>query len=73
MLSLYRIPPSSNANYTRKQKTPNTSPDDVKMTPNDFEMNSNEPVKPKKSKLKGGANIEINDKQIDEILHTNNL
>ena len=32
MLSHYRIPPSSNTNHKRKQKTPNTNPDDVKMT-----------------------------------------
>ena len=34
-LSPYRMPPSSNTNHTRKQKTPNTNLDDVKMTSND--------------------------------------
>ena len=52
MLSPYRIPPSSNTNHTRKQKTPNTNLDDVKMTSNDpkktsngLKKISNEPVK----------------------------
>ena len=30
-------------------------------------------VKPKKNKLKGGANIRINDEVLDEILQKNNL
>ena len=32
MLSPYRLPPSSKINQTRKQKTPNTKLDDVKVT-----------------------------------------
>ena len=48
MLSPYRISPSSNTNYTRKQKTPNTNLGDVKMTSNDLKTTSNEPVKPRK-------------------------
>ena len=36
MLSPYRIPPSSKTNQTRKQKTPNTNIDDVKVTSNDL-------------------------------------
>ena len=78
MLSPWRISP--NTNYTRKQKTPNTNLDDVKMTSNDVKMtskdlktNSNATVKPRKNKLKAGANIEINDRYSDEILHNNNL
>ena len=54
MLSPYRIPPSSNTNHTRKQKTTNTNIDDVKVTSNDLKMTSNdlkttskEPVKDK--------------------------
>ena len=36
MLSPYRVSPSSSTNHTRKQKTPNTNLDDVKMTSNDL-------------------------------------
>ena len=75
MLSPYRISPSSNTNYTRNQKTPNTNRDDVKMTStdlkktsNDLKTTSNELVKTTKNKLKGGANNEINDIYLDEIL-----
>ena len=71
MLSPYRLPPSSKTNQ-RKQKTPKTNLDDIKVTSNDLEMTSNdlkttsnEPVKNKK-KLKHGANIEINEKHLDE-------
>ena len=59
MLSPYRISP--NTNYTRKQKISNINIDDVKlsskdlkMTTNDTKTSSNEPVRPKKNKLKGG-------------------
>ena len=69
MLSPYRIPTSSKTNHTRKQKTPNTNLDDVKVTSNDFKMTSNdlkatsnEAVANKKNKLKGGAIIKINKK-----------
>ena len=55
MLSPYRIPPSSKNNHARKQKTPNTNFDDVKVTSNDLKMTSNDlkttsnaPVKNKK-------------------------
>ena len=68
MFSPHRIPQSSKTNHTRKQKTPNTNLDDVKvtsnyikMTSNDFKTISNEPDKNYKNKLKGGANIEINE------------
>ena len=80
MFSHYRIPPSTNSNHTRKQKNSNTNHDDVKMTSNDLKTTSNdlkttsdEPVKYNKSELKGGANIEINDKFLDGILHSNKL
>ena len=42
------------------------------MTSNDLKTISNEPVKNKKNKLKGGANIEINEQYLGEILHNNN-
>ena len=75
MLSPYRIPPSSKNNHARKQKTPNTNFDDVKVTSNDLKMTSRRPqthqLKTKKNKLKGGANIEINEKYLDEIMHNN--
>ena len=35
-------------------------------------MTSNETIKNKKNKLKGRANIEINEHHLDEILHKNN-
>ena len=69
MLSPYSIPPSAKTNHTRKQKTPNTNLDVVKVTSNDLKTTSNEPVKNKKNKLKSGANIEFNEKFGDEILH----
>ena len=56
MLSPYRIPPSSETNHTRKQKTPSIDFDDVKVTSNDLklttnglETTSNEPVKNKEN------------------------
>ena len=76
MFSPYRIPPSAKTNHTRKQKTPNTNLDDVKLTSNDikitsnqFKTTSNEPVKSRRNSLKVGANIEINEKYSDEIIH----
>ena len=46
--SLYRILQSSNTT-TREQKTLNQFEYDLKMTPNDLKMTSNEPVKEKKN------------------------
>ena len=76
MLSFYRIPPSSNTNHTRKQKTTNKKLDDVKMTSDDLQMTSNdlkttsnEPVKYRKNKLKRGEKIEINGEGLHVILH----
>ena len=69
MLSPYRILPSSKTNHTRKQNTPNTNLDNVKVTSNDLKTTSNDAVKMKK--LKSGANIEINEKYPDEIVHNN--
>ena len=72
MLSPYRKPPPFKKNQ-RKQKTPNTSLDDVKVTSNDLKMTSNnlkttsnEPLKKKKDNLKGCSNLEINEKYPDE-------
>ena len=80
MLSTFRIPPSSKTNHTRKQKTPNTNLDDVKVTSTDLAMTSNESntksKKRKKINLKTGSihdNIEINEKLFDEIIHNNYL
>ena len=77
MLSPYRIPPSLRTNQ-REQKTPNTNIDDVKVTSNDLKVTSNDlrttsngPVKNKKNKLNGGANIGNNEKFLDEIVHNN--
>ena len=54
---LLRIPPSTNTNQTRKQKTTNTNLDDVKVTSNDhkktskdLKTTSNELVENKKNK-----------------------
>ena len=71
--SPYRVSPSTNTIYTRKQTTPNTNLDDVKMTSNDPKLISNEPVKPRKNELKGGANVEINGEILDEIRHKINF
>ena len=80
ILSTYRIQPSSKTNHTRKQKTPKTNLDYLKMTSNDLKKTSNdlkttskEPGKNKKNKLKGGANIENNEKYRDEVVHINYL
>ena len=43
------------------------------MTSNDFKTTSNEPVKNKKNKLKGGATTEITEKYLDEIVNKNYL
>ena len=71
MLSPYRIPPSSKTDHTRNQNTTNTKLDEVEMTLNDPRTTSNEPVK--ENKLKCAANIEINEKNLDEILDNNYL
>ena len=83
MLSPYRI--QSNKTNKRTKKAKNTNFDsnshhepDVErpqMTSIDFKTTSNEPVKNKKNKLKGGSiqeNIEINEHFLDKILKKNN-
>ena len=81
MLSPYRI----NQNTTNK-RTKNASKAnfvnsshselDIKrpqMTSSDLNtISNNKPIRYKKSKLKGGANIEINEHCLDEILHNKN-
>ena len=86
MLSHYRIQP--NNTNKRTKKTSNTNFDnnshcepDVerpRLTSNDlktFSRKSSHEVKPviSKIKLKGGGNIEINEKYLSEIIHNNYL
>ena len=76
MLLPYRINPNNTKKRSKKAK--NTDFDnnsdhevDVKRpqtTSNDLKTTSNEPVKNKKSKLKGGSNMEINEHYLDKIL-----
>ena len=72
MLSPYRISPNNVKKRTKKAKIDDIS--DLKrpqMTSNDLEMNSNESVKIKKNKLKGGCiqeDVEINEHYLDKIL-----
>ena len=80
MLSPYRIPPNS---HNRRQGISNTKLDDNEhdlQRPQMTSKDTNENVKPPKSKnktsVKGGSllkNIEINEKHLDEIPHTFNL
>ena len=76
MLSPYRI---STNNVKKRPK--NAKIDDIgdlkrpQMTSNDIKTTSNETVKNKKNKLKGGSiqeNIEINEHYLDKILKNNN-
>ena len=79
MLSTYRIRPSSKANKKKKQKTPNTNRNDVMVTSKDLKMTSNDPKTTSKkqlkikNKLKGGGNFEINENNLDELIHNNYL
>ena len=43
----------------------------LQFTTNDLKKTSNEPLKNKKNKLKGGENTEINKKHLVEIVHKN--
>ena len=80
MLSPYRIHPNNTNKRIKKGKNTNFDnhshrdphPKRPQMTSNDLKMTSNERVKNKKNKLKGGANIEINEHYLDEILQNNN-
>ena len=77
MLSPYRISPNNVKKRTKKAKIDDIG--DLKrpqMTSNDSKTTSNETVKNKKNKLKGGAiqeNIEINEHYLDKILKNNNV
>ena len=69
MLSPYRISPNNVKTRTKKAKIDDIG--DLKrpqMTSNDLKTASDEPVKNKKNKLKGGSNIEINEHYLDKIL-----
>ena len=75
MLSPYRINPNNVKKRTKKAKIDdNTDLKRPQMTSNDLKTNSDEPVKNKKNKLKGGSlqeNIEINEHYLDKILKNN--
>ena len=77
MLSPYRINPNNTKKRTKKPKIDDIA--DLKrpqLTSNDVKTTSNETVKNKKTKLKGGAiqeNIEINEHYLDKILKNNNI
>ena len=75
MQSPYRINPNNNKKRTKKAKIDDIG--DLKrpqLTSNDVKTTSNETVKNKKNKLKGGAiqeNIQINEHYLDKILKNN--
>ena len=75
MLSPYRINPNNTKKRSKKAKTDDIG--DLKrpqMTSNDVKTTSDETVRNKKNKLKGGAiqeNIEINEHYLDNILKNN--
>ena len=77
MLSPYQISPNNVKKRSKKAKIDDIS--DLKrpqMTSNDVKTTSNETVKNKKNKLKGGSlqeNIEINEHYLDKILKNNNI
>ena len=73
MLSPYRTSPNNTKKRSKKTKIDDNS--DLKrpqMTSNGLNTISDEPVKNKKNKLKGGSNIEINEHFLDKILKNNN-
>ena len=76
MLSPYRINPNNVKKRSKKPKINDIG--DLKrpqMTSNDLKTTSDEPVKNRKNKLKGGSiqgNIEINEHYLDKILKNNN-
>ena len=75
MLSPYRINSNNVKKRTKKAKIDdNTDLKRPQMTSNDLKTTSDEPVKNKKNKLKGGflqENIEINEHYLDKILKNN--
>ena len=83
MLSPYRIQPNNTNKRTKKVKNNdvvNISNQEsgvkrLHLTSNDLKTTSNEPVKNKKNKVKGGSvqeNVEINEHYLDKILKNNN-
>ena len=73
MLSPYRISPNNTKKRSKKAKIDDIG--DLKrpqMTSNNLKTTSDEPVKNKKNKLKGGSNIETNEHYLDKILKNNN-
>ena len=81
MLIPYRIIPINTNKRSKKTKNTNfnndshTDHDDKRpqMTSNDLKTTSNEPVKNRKNKLKGGAISEINEHYLDKNLQINKL
>ena len=75
MLSPYRINSNNVKKRTKKAKIDdNTDLKRPQMTSNDLKTTSDEPIKNKKNKLKGGflqENIEINEHYLDKILKNN--
>ena len=75
MLSPYRISPNNVKKRTKKAKIDdNADLKRLQMTANDLKTTSDQPVKNKKNKLKGGflqGNIEINEHYLDKILKNN--
>ena len=77
MLSPYRINPNNTKKRTKKPKIDDIG--DLKrpqMTSNDVKTTSNESIKNKKNKVKGGSiqeNIETNEHYLDKILKNNNI
>ena len=73
MFSPYRINPNNVKKRPKKAKIDDNG--DLKrpqMTSNGFKTTSNEPVKNRKNKLKGGSNIEIDEHYLDKTLKNNN-
>ena len=67
MLSSYRINPNNVKKQPKKVEIDDIG--DLKRP----QMSSNEPVKSKKNKLKGGSNIEINEHYLEKILKNNDI
>ena len=77
MLSQYQISPNNTKKRSKKAKIDDNSDHKrPQLTSNDVKTTSNETVKNKKNKLKGGSlqeNIEINEHYLDKILKNNNI
>ena len=69
MLSPYRINPNNTKKRSKKAKIDDNS--DLKRPQINPKTTSNETVKNKKNKLKGGSNIEIDEHYLDKILKNN--